>query len=151
MTIGRCARFPNAQRPMSTKYVRRRPTLPRGPPRSTIGADRLSFRVRNVTGRFPVAMTAETLWSCHRPMFRSGPYLQNCIVDAMQNISHSKSEEWTSPRPISTGRLHALPRFHLRPINPVIFWGPYQVNPVGILILERASRLDAFSGYPFRT
>ena len=34
-----------------------------GRPRSTIGADRLSFRVRNVTGRFTIAMTAETLWS----------------------------------------------------------------------------------------
>ena len=30
-------------------------------------------------------------------------------------------------------------------------WGPYQVNPVGVLILERVSRLDAFSGYPYRT
>jgi hypothetical protein len=30
-------------------------------------------------------------------------------------------------------------------------WGPYQVNPEGDLILMRASRLDAFSGYPFRT
>jgi len=29
--------------------------------------------------------------------------------------------------------------------------GPYQVNPVGDLILERASRLYAFSAYPFRT
>ena len=29
--------------------------------------------------------------------------------------------------------------------------GPYQVNPVGDLILKRASRLDAFSGYPCRT
>ena len=29
--------------------------------------------------------------------------------------------------------------------------GPYQVNPVGDLILKQASRLDAFSGYPFRT
>jgi hypothetical protein len=29
--------------------------------------------------------------------------------------------------------------------------GPYQVNPVGNLILKRASRLDAFSGYHFRT
>src|ERR687889_500134 len=45
-------------------YVRRRPTLPRGPPRSTIGAIGLSFRVRNGTGRFPDAMTAETLWRC---------------------------------------------------------------------------------------
>ncbi len=43
------------------KNVRRRPTLPRGPPRSTIGAEGLSFRVRNVTGRFPFAMAAETL------------------------------------------------------------------------------------------
>ena len=34
----------------------------------------------------------------------------------------------TSPRPISTGQLHALLHFHLRPINPVFFWGPYLVN-----------------------
>src|SRR5450432_3885687 len=30
-------------------------------------------------------------------------------------------------------------------------WGPYLVNPEGDLILRRPSRLDAFSGYPFRT
>jgi hypothetical protein len=58
---------------------------------------------------------------------------------------------WSSPRPISTGQLHALPHFHFRPINPLIWRGPYQVDPVGDLILKRASRLDAFSGYPFRT
>ena len=45
----------------SSIFVRRRPTLPQGPPCSTIGAERLSFRVRNVTGRFPNAMTTETL------------------------------------------------------------------------------------------
>ena len=39
-----------------------------------------------------------------------------------------------SPRPISTGRLHTLPCFHLRPINVVVYHGPYQVNPVGNLI-----------------
>ena len=44
-----------------SKNVRRRPTLPPGPPGSTIGAERLSFRVRNETGRFPFAMTAVTL------------------------------------------------------------------------------------------
>src|SRR5689334_18552202 len=27
---------------------------------------------------------------------------------------------WSSPRPISTGQLHALPHFHFRPINPVV-------------------------------
>jgi hypothetical protein len=56
----------------------------------------------------------------------------------------------TSPRPISTGRL-GITAVHLRPINPVVCWGPYPVNPVGNLILKRASRLDAFSGYHFRT
>jgi hypothetical protein len=48
-------------------YVRRRPTLPRGPPRSTIGAEGLNFRVRNGTGCFPIAITAVTLLRCHRP------------------------------------------------------------------------------------
>ena len=36
---------------------RRCPTLPPSLPSSTIGAGGLSFRVRNVTGRFPTAMT----------------------------------------------------------------------------------------------
>jgi len=30
---------------------------------------------------------------------------------------------WASPRPISTGQLHALLRFHFRPINPVFSLG----------------------------
>jgi hypothetical protein len=47
--------------------VRRRPTLPRGPPRSTIGAEGLNFRVRNGTGCFPFAMATETLWRCQGP------------------------------------------------------------------------------------
>jgi hypothetical protein len=34
-----------------------------------------------------------------------------------------------SPRPISTGRLNALLRLHLRPINLVIYQGPYRVIP----------------------
>src|SRR3954453_11702100 len=27
---------------------------------------------------------------------------------------------WSSPRPISTGQLHASPHFHFRPINPMV-------------------------------
>ena len=42
------------------RCVRRCPTLPHDPSCSTIGAERLSFRVRNGTGRFPFAMTAVT-------------------------------------------------------------------------------------------
>jgi hypothetical protein len=53
-----------------------------------------------------------------------------------------------SPRPISTGWLSALLRVHLRPIKQVVFLRPYPVNPVRGLVLEGASRLDAFSAYP---
>ena len=55
-----------------------------------------------------------------------------------------------SPRPISTGRLNTLLCVHLRPINVVVYHGPYLVDPVGNLILKQASRLDAFSAYLFR-
>ena len=49
-------------------------------------------------------------------------------------------------REISTGKLHALLRFHTRPINVVVFHGSQ-----GKLVSRQVSRLDAFSGYPFRT
>src|SRR4051794_1917927 len=43
------------------KNVRRRPTLPQPLGCSTIGAERLNFRVRDGTGCFPFAMAAVTL------------------------------------------------------------------------------------------
>ena len=59
--------------------------------------------------------------------------------------------EGSRPRTIGTGRLHASRRLHPRPIQRVVCAGPYRLDAVGGLILGRASRLDAFSGYPFRT
>ena len=49
-------------------------------------------------------------------------------------------------RAISTARLCASPRLHLRPIYVVVSDGP-----IGDLILGGASCLDAFSTYPVRT
>ena len=49
-------------------------------------------------------------------------------------------------RTISTGQLHVLPRFHLQPINVVVYH-----DPQGEFILGGAWRLDAFSAYLFRT
>jgi hypothetical protein len=102
-----------------TKFVRRRPTLPRGPPRSTIGAEGLNFRVRNGTGCFPFAMTTETLWRCG-----ARPHLGNRTVDACTRVwelpPRPGSCRSQASRPISTGQLHVLPRFHFRPINPVV-------------------------------
>src|SRR5215469_4988728 len=73
-----------------TDDVGRRPTLPRGPPRSTIGAEGLNFRVRNGTGCFPFAMATETLWrfkvlharGSQRLRRHGRPHLGNRTVDA---------------------------------------------------------------------
>ena len=54
-------------------------------------------------------------------------------------------------RPISTGKLNTLLCLHTRPINVVVYNGPLGDRSQGYLILKEASRLDAFSGYPFRT
>src|ERR1051325_5227590 len=91
-------------------------------------------------------MTTETGCPDHGGPRRSeGAILEQSSMDPRASASGS------SPRPISTGRLHTLPCFHLRPINLVVFEGPYRVIPVGDLILGRASHLDAFSAYPCRT
>jgi hypothetical protein len=83
------------------------------------------------------------------PLWPPETMLKNRVVPCERSIA-STGRFVPSPRPISTGRLNALLRLHLRPINVVVYHGPYQVNPVGDLILERASHLDAFSAYPFR-
>jgi hypothetical protein len=54
------------------------------------------------------------------------------------------------PRPLGRLGSSRLPAVHLPPINPVICRGSYLVR-VGMLVLGRDSRLDAFSGSPVRT
>ena len=49
-------------------------------------------------------------------------------------------------RAIRTARLRRLPPLHLRPIDVVVYHGPRRD-----LVSRPVSRLDAFSGYPFRT
>ena len=65
-------------------------------------------------------------------------------------ILPASSAFWSSPHPISNSQLHVLPHFHLCPIYLVVFKGVYFIR-MGYLILRGASRLDAFSVYPFRT
>ena len=55
---------------------------------------------------------------------------------------------WSSSRPISSSQLHASLHFHLCPIYLVVFKGSSTFRS-GDLILGGASRLDAFSVYPF--
>ena len=105
--------------------VRRRPSLPHGPPCSTIGAERLNFRVRNGAGCFPNAVITETLWRCRYGPPNPRPSTPNRAesVGGVSTVSRETSQ-WTrsifvgtSPRPISIGQLHTLLCFHIRPIT----------------------------------
>ena len=62
----------------------------------------------------------------------------------------ASSKPWSSLRPISIVQLNALLHLHPRPIYLVVFKGSYYFR-MGHLILRGASRLDAFSVYPFQT
>ena len=79
----------------------------------------------------------------------SSLYLQNYIHADISLRSLLPAISWSSPHPISNSQLHALLHFHLCPIYLVVFKGVYFFR-MGYLILRGASRLDAFSVYPFR-
>ena len=72
-------------------------------------------------------------------------FFPNTTIFCKTFVLHFRS----SPRPISNSQLHALLHFHLCPIYLVVFKGVYFFR-MGYLILRGASRLDAFSVYPFR-
>src|SRR5436305_9352056 len=52
---------------------------------------------------------------------------------------------------VRTGRLRRSPAVHARPIDLVVFQEPSARIAPGNLVLEGASRLDAFSAYPVPT
>ena len=120
--------------------VRRRPTLPPRLRGSTIGAERLSFRVRNGTGRFPLAMAAVTLRT-GRPgrgppggggrgvgAFRTAQWTRGWCSDLLDPARTGvRGAEWRSCGqalgllvPVSS---HTSRCFHLRPINPLVWAG----------------------------
>ncbi len=73
------------------------------------------------------------------------------LKDSGLSLSHPSCQTFRSSlRPISSSQLHALLHFHPCPINLVVFKGSYRFCG-GYLILGGASRLDAFSVYPFPT
>src|SRR4051794_36036253 len=118
----------------SGMVVRRRPTLPPRLRGSTIGAERLSFRVRNVTGRFPLAMAAVTRGTLVPP--RAPARVGGGVGCGFRTAQWTRAPPWlwwvcvVSPRPVSTGQLHTLRCFHFRPINPLVWAGalPHQVG-----------------------
>jgi hypothetical protein len=119
---------------------RQRPTLPHSFPCSTIGAEELNFRVRDGNGCCLFAIATEKSAQFGMSNFSS---LYLCQLFCGQ-----------ASRLISTSKLSTLLCLHTWPINLVVF-EESSVKHVstlkGYLISRGASRLDAFSGYPFRT
>ena len=104
--------------------------------RSTIGATALNGRVRNGIGCFARAMTTKP-----RKKHVSKSRISRCMLSILSSTGSNQAY-----RTISIGQLNASQRLHLRPIDVVVYYGPQ-----GYLVLRGASRLDAFSGYPFRS
>ena len=77
-------------------------------------------------------------------------FYPDCLVEVLLASLTEQPQLWLSLRPISISQLHALLHFHLWPIYLVVFKGSYRFR-MGYLILRGASRLDAFSVYPFPT
>ena len=124
-------------------YVRRRPTLPQPLGCSTIGAERLNFRVRYGTGCFPFRYGRRNSFNLYKPPsikgcgfvgweLRSGRehhvrLVRGCLTTVCTLLMHVCVVVYvvgTSPRPMSTGRL-GITAVHLRPINPMFCGGPY--------------------------
>ena len=128
------------------------PTLPLPGGGSTIGAGGLSFRVRYGSGRFPArcgrrdggGVVVRGPGGRPPPCGGWGGLVLGCVVDAGSGSPPAPARSGAgagvrgrvgvcgSCRPISTGRLSPLPGLHLRPIDPVVHWGP-STTPGGVV------------------
>ena len=136
-----------------TTKNRRRPTLPGGCPPSTIGAEGLNCSVRNGKRCLPLAKATGKEREAESALLGRETSHGPSKLHSKQRGTTACCEEKknpSSPRPISTGLLQTSPPFQIRPINLVVYQGSYSLKGMGELISRTASRLDAFSGYPFR-
>ena len=138
---GVCARPGGIRERKDEKKTWRRPTLPRTS-RSTIGEEAFHFRVRDGNEWEPPL-------SGHQ---EDQPETEDRPPRPLVLFRERERQYGQASRLISTGRLNTLPCLHLQPIEQVVSLFPSGPSwGRGCLILRRASRLDAFSGYPFRT
>ena len=102
----------NRQAVPGLKKFRRRPTLPHSCPCSTIGAERLNFRVRDGNGCLPFAIATENLNFGDQSEYG---------LQAPSKHDLCRLFCGQASRLISTGKLNTLLCLHTRPINLVVF------------------------------
>ena len=113
----------------------------------------LDFRVRDGNGYGTHAMaTGIIALPVNAQYWGVGNAAHHVGASEEKDKRKGKGQYGQASRPISTARVSASPRLRLPPINPVVCRGPsVGSSPMGCLFSGRASRLDAFSGYPFPT
>ena len=159
---------------LPVRVVRRRATLPHPVGCSTIAVPGLSFRVRNGTGRLTWAMAAANLLLYGQTLGSAGLWRPgNRTADADMSMFRLVARQCSLPSGAVCRRKMRSPKesgnvsVAFRPLVPVGSTLAGLPRPAyrhvfcmgttgtrrfhGMLILEQASRLDAFSGYPFRT
>ena len=120
------------------------PILPGRFQPSTFGVCELNYRVRHGYGCILTAIATESL----RVSVLSKLYRRKVFPKGSRHLVALVKFK-LRPRPISTASLQPLRAFHSQPINLIVFKGSYSLL-MRSLISGRASRLDAFSVYPFR-
>ena len=129
------------------RWPRHRPIVPGGCPPSIVGAGAFHDRVRDGNGWVrPARATKATGGRCPR-----SPCCSGCGRESILAAPRRARADGAEPSAISTAPLRPSRGLHARPIDQLVWLGPYLVDLVGTLISGRASRLDAFSGYPCRT
>jgi hypothetical protein len=148
---------------LNANLLRRRPTLPHRCQCSTIGAGGLNCRVRdgngcnpsaNVTGKpLPVTGRRSQVQVFQPATCNLRPVTSHFVLSDNDRLESFKQGKFygQASRPISTGKLHALPRFHTQPITWWSSRGLQHPRGWGYLISRWVSRLYAFSVYPFQT
>ena len=109
---------------------RRRPTLPRGLPRSTLGAGGLNFRVRYGTGCAPAAPAAgpRAALLAFAPVPLRAPWGPHGAggkrLERPLSSGRAPRRASPGPGPVSGARLRRSRALHLRPIDQVFSLGP---------------------------
>ena len=102
------------------------PIFPASHPASIVGANELNYCVRNGNRWTLIAINTNYSGYTLKTEHRKGRNMRK-VACKREHCRRS------SPRLISTGQLHVLPHFHLRPINDMVYVEPYSLSRWEIL------------------
>ena len=112
------------------------------------GGSSLLLRLRTIVATMMLNFCVRYGYRCLHHAFTTASSLSLTLKTEQHSLTLTSFR--SSPRSISTSPLNMSPCLHSWPIYLIVFKESYFFR-MGSLILEGASRLDAFSVYPVRT